>query len=381
MADTNHPSWKTNPRCDEAQLAMLRRCSEAKDIREWNDWRKDKPNEEIWLQGVELEEANLKGAVLSCAHFEGANLDGAHLEGAKLYSATLIDAHAAYARLEGTGLDGATLLRTDLQGAVLKDAELRKAILDEAFLRDADLEGAVLNGASARGTEFLKADLAGAIFVDSQLQGARFHKTKMVGAKFGYAAVDGETLFAECTVDRDTDFTGVGLGACRIDPGLKQTLEYNVRRRRWHEWYAGGTKWKWAIRQLARLFWWTSDYGRSAGRIAAVFAVLSVLFAVAYRFLPTLVVCSDGKPIAGFWHAVYFSVVTMTTLGFGDIHASRGSALGQSLLMVQVILGYVLLGALVSRLAVLFQAGGPAAKFSKPARHNPKEAEGGPLVE
>jgi hypothetical protein len=32
--------------------------------------------------------------------------------------------------------------------------------------------------------------------------------------------------------------------------------------------------------------------------------------------------------------------------------------------MVQVILGYVLLGALVTRFAVLFSAGGPAGKFS-----------------
>jgi len=33
--------------------------------------------------------------------------------------------------------------------------------------------------------------------------------------------------------------------------------------------------------------------------------------------------------------------------------------------MIQVILGYVLLGALVTRFAVLFTAGGPAGKFAK----------------
>ena len=67
--------------------------------------------------------------------------------------------------------------------------------------------------------------------------------------------------------------------------------------------------------------------------------------------------------IRGFWHALYFSVVTMTTLGFGDIAANPDSWCGQTLLMVQVILGYVLLGALVTRFAVLFTAGGPAGKF------------------
>jgi len=72
---------------------------------------------------------------------------------------------------------------------------------------------------------------------------------------------------------------------------------------------------------------------------------------------------SEVGDIRGFWHALYFSVVTMTTLGFGDIAANPDSWGGQTLLMLQVILGYVLLGALVTRFAVLFTACGPAGKF------------------
>ena len=37
---------------------------------------------------------------------------------------------------------------------------------------------------------------------------------------------------------------------------------------------------------------------------------------------------------------------------------------GQVVLMFQVILGYVLLGALVTRLAVLFTSDGPAGRFT-----------------
>jgi predicted permease len=62
---------------------------------------------------------------------------------------------------------------------------------------------------------------------------------------------------------------------------------------------------------------------------------------------------------------IYFSVVTMTTLGFGDMYANKGSIAGHVLLILQVILGYVLLGALVTRFAVLFTAGGPAGKFAE----------------
>jgi len=54
----------------------------------------------------------------------------------------------------------------------------------------------------------------------------------------------------------------------------------------------------------------------------------------------------------------------MTTLGFGDMYANAQSIWGHILLSLQVILGYVLLGALVTRFAVLFTAGGPAGEFA-----------------
>jgi hypothetical protein len=46
------------------------------------------------------------------------------------------------------------------------------------------------------------------------------------------------------------------------------------------------------------------------------------------------------------------------------MYANAQSIWGHILLTIQVILGYVLLGALVTRFAVLFTAGGPAGKFT-----------------
>jgi len=58
----------------------------------------------------------------------------------------------------------------------------------------------------------------------------------------------------------------------------------------------------------------------------------------------------------------------MTTLGSGDMYAnangfSRGF-FGHTLLAFQVILGYVLTGALARRLAVSFTAGEPTGRFA-----------------
>ena len=262
---------KEGLRCDLDQYEMLKRCSDKKDITEWNQWRQKHPNEEILLEG-----------------------------------ACLIDAHLERAKLNMANMGSTTLRRTNMRGANLNSAKLQ-------------------------------------------------------GAGFLLAIVDGSTLIWYCSVDRDTDFRGVGLNNCRIDPATRLLLEYNIRRKNWEEWYKEHRILRWPVRG----FWWISDYGLRTWRIIVTFFALAIAFAVLYWLWPNCVMVNKVVgDIRGFWHALYFSIVTMTTLGFGDIAANPDSWLGQTLLMFQVILGYVLLGALVTRFAVLFTAGGPAGKFA-----------------
>jgi hypothetical protein len=78
-------------------------------------------------------------------------------------------------------------------------------------------------------------------------------------------------------------------------------------------------------------------------------------------------VSATGDPIPKdmlLLRCIYFSVVTMTT-GFGDMYAVRTSVIGHCLLLLQVILGYVVLAALVTRFGVLFTGGGPSADHFK----------------
>ncbi|MHC4983860.1 MAG: ion channel, partial [Planctomycetota bacterium] len=218
------------------------------------------------------------------------------------------------------------------------------------------------------GAAFREAHLEGADLFEAHLEGAGLRDAHLEGADFERAVVDGATVVWTKYADKDTMFTGVGLDAARVEPGLKQLLQYNIRRKRWEEWYAQGPWWMFWLKLLknisVRPFWWMCDYGRSTGRIIGSFLLLALIFAILYSSFPTWLSVRGGE-LNGFLHALYFSVVTMTTLGFGDIHANPASPCGQILLMLQVILGYVLLGALVTRFAVLFTAGGPAAKFSK----------------
>lgn len=323
-------SRKAEPRCDPDQLVLLKKCSEKRDITEWNQCRKENEKVEIWLQGVNLSEAHLEGADLFRAHLGGANLGKALLEE--------VDLGEAY-------LEGANLWSAHLEGAYLHMAHLEKA-----HLWDAHLEGASLAYA--------------------HLEGANFTFAHLEDANFTASIVDGLTLFWSCEIDRNTDFKGVGLESCRIDEQTKYLLEYNRRRMNCEKWYIGNSFWLMIPRQIitspVRLFLWMSDYGQSTLRILATFFVLAVIFAILYWKMPDCVLVNGVVGgLRNFLHALYFSVVTMTTLGFGDISANPESSLGQMLLMLQVLLGYVLLGALVTRFGVLFKSGVVLCQFAK----------------
>jgi hypothetical protein len=89
----------------------------------------------------------------------------------------------------------------------------------------------------------------------------------------------------------------------------------------------------------------TSDCGRSLGRWCIWIVLQVILFAVLY----SLVGVDYGKHPT-FLSPVYFSVVTLTTLGYGDVVPMTWA--GQVVAMVEVTTGYVMLGGLLSILSV-----------------------------
>ena len=309
---------------DELQLQMLRKCSNSGNMAVWNEWRKKNPDISIVLKKATLNHFNL----------QGAKLRGANLQGAKLWG-------------------------VNLQGAKLRGAKLQRAQLWKANLQEVDLMGANLQGA-----ELMGANLQGADLIDANLQ----------STKLKLSHVDGTTMISDCKFDKNTDFTGVGLDSATIDPELKTAFKDNIRRKKWQEWLSGGS-WlqKWIKTISVRPFWWATGYGSSTTRIVGVFIVLWLLFGAIYFALEMLdqgvienLRLSDSSYWHVLWRAVYFSVVTMTTLGFGDMYATKNTCIlgfwGAFLLSTQVILGYVMLGALVTRLGVMFTNEAPAAK-------------------
>jgi len=395
-------SKEEQPKLNQEQYDRLIECSKKgpEGIKEWNEWRHKNSDEEIWLQKADLREANLQGAHLWYANLQGADLLEAKLQGADL----------GFAKLQGAWLEVANLKNADLTCAILEGAYLGNANMENVKLGlkqlsfrcaetsygvpfsdiekvnpdSTNLKGADLDNANLENAWLNGAYMQGCTLVGANLRRVNLESCRLEGAVLRGAIVDGGTSFLKCKVDRDTDFRGVGVGSTRIDSDTKQLLEYNIRRMNWEDWYWGSSNnkvfdeyddrprrracrvlWRLLITWPVRLFWKMSDYGRSTGRIMLTFFVLATAFAFVYSLWPCCVMVNNVVgDIRGFVHALYFSVVTMTTLGFGDIAANPDSWPGQVVLMVQVILGYVLLGALVTRLAILFTSDGPAGSFT-----------------
>jgi hypothetical protein len=75
---------------------------------------------------------------------------------------------------------------------------------------------------------------------------------------------------------------------------------------------------------------------------------------------------ANGEKVAWWivpWRTLHFSLVIMT-VGFTNMHANAHSFWAHILVGLQMIFGFVLLCALVTRFAVLFTAGGPAGRFA-----------------
>lgn len=316
---------------DKDAYDLLCRCSEQKDFSRWDLWRKEQ-KKEIFLEGAILKGKYLKHVNLSHVHLSHASMEGA-----------------------------------DLQEANLKRAWLNDTRLNNAHLYRADFKDANIKGARLQGANMIEADLKGANARYTFLEKTNLHHTFLQGADFSYAIVNGETLLDTDKIDQHTLFTSVGLSSARLKPGLADSLNYNIRRMRWEQWYDKGNFFASLIKKtFVRPFWMISNYGRSTARIILIFMSLAITFALIYWNYPEIIQnLEKGEHLCKLYKTLYFSIVTMITLGFGNMNASPHSFLGNTAVTFQIISGYVILAALVTRISVLFSSGGPAIPLKK----------------
>jgi len=253
-----------------------------------------------------------------------------------LSHATLSGAHSSTVRAMGTkgfNLRKANLWNADLSGSGLIWADLREAKLIQAKLR-----GTWLIGADMENANLLNADLKGCNLTNANLEGANVSGVKY--SRWGkYRGIRVATSYGSPRFKRfaqDQDF-------------IEELKEES---------------------RLGRLLYWlwliSTDCGRSFWPLFLWFFFVCFVFGAVYsdyqipaclswlppplqNYLIAIDPQIEFKHTPSWFSPYYFSIVTITTLGFGEI--TPVNTAGQVFAAIEVLLGYAILGLLISILA------------------------------
>ena len=267
-----------------------------------------------YFEEANLKRANLKKAILKRADLPGTNLEGADLQGANLQEA----------KLWGANLQKANLKEANLQKAILQKANLQKANLQEANLQEAKLWGVDLRKANLQEAKLLEADLENSCIKGAYLQGANFENTKVVGIKY----------------NRHARYRGIKLSNCSGSPRF---IRFSKDQEYIEDFRSSILRFP-----LYMLWLILADCGRSFFLWASWAYITTKFFAVKFFSMGP-----EAFKITNLDFSLdtmlYYSVVTFTTLGFGDVTPRTVEA--SEWVMAEVIIGYVMLGGLISILA------------------------------
>lgn len=269
----------------------------------WNDWREQNPNVR-----PDLSHENLADWNAAAIRQWDMGADGVNLENANLWN---------------TNLTGAGLIFANLKNAILIQSNLEKACLIGANFENANLSNANLRGAKLKNASLENANVSGVKY-------SRFAKYRGIRTATCY----GSPRFRRFSQDQDF------LEELREESTLGRILY-----------------WLWLIfADCGRSFWpilsWLLLISFMFGAIYAGYEIpvwLSFLPDSLQNFLISIHPQLDFKHLQTWFSPYYFSLVTLTTLGFGDI--TPLNAAGEVFVSVEVLIGYMMLGLLISILS------------------------------
>ncbi|EMA49879.1 MULTISPECIES: pentapeptide repeat-containing protein [Halococcus] len=284
----------------------------------------------------------------------GERLDGADLRGADLTGASWLRGRS----LVGADFTGATLRGTDLTGA-----DCRRATFDRVDARRACFDGA---------------DVEGATFDDIDLREASLDGTKLYRASFTDVRLDRATDFGDRVIyeslvddaeDRETRVATLEAASWTYRE-LRRLFEQDALPQRSRACYLGEKSTRrraaWAGGEYLRALKlegsrWVMRYGTSPTRVVTSSVVVMGCSGILYPLtgglrtdsgtygfeqpVADVLAATPGQLVRVFYNGLYFSVVTFSTLSYGDIQPIGAGA--RAIAGVEALLGSVLMALLL----------------------------------
>lgn len=294
-------------------------------VEAWNAWRKE--NDEI--------EPDLEGVTINVNTVYGTSLLQRDLGTGR------ISVNLCGVNFRKTNLNRAVLSNVNIQEAEFQRASLDYANLRRSYLTNSRFSGASLCGTDLRQCQLWYADFQGASLLAADLSKSDLWCSDLRGACLSNANFESANV-AEILFDsrfNQTNFQGIRVSTCfgsQMFKSFAQDQDYLEELRA-----SGG----WG--RFRFWIWWISaDCGRSFVRWGLLSLGMAIAFGIVYYFMGAKHIKPEAPLPFSLITMVYYSVVTFTTLGFGDVKPQ--TELAASIVMVEVMLGYVMLGGLVS---------------------------------
>ena len=287
------------------------------------------------LSGLDLSGYNLSFAEMNRVNFTKANLSYAILQGASLEKALLDECEFIGADLSHAGLNECSAKMAGFGGANLSQASMINVDLSDSVLSRSKLVETDLRASNLTRARLSEADLSGAVFTRANLENSDLKHSNVENTNFELANMQGCRLLGIRNFKK-ADWIGADIR------GLDLRGAYLVRR------YIADENYLFEFQTQSRLnkyiywiWWFTSDCGRSIFRWFVWLVAATLIFGSIYT-----VVEIDYGPHETWFSPIYFSFVTLTTLGYGD--ALPVSLAAQIFVSLQAITGYMGLGGLLS---------------------------------
>ena len=201
---------------------------------------------------------------------------------------------------------------------------------DKFDLRGINLSNKILSGINLSNIDFYAANFSNSNLSGSNLNGSYLSEANLIGTNFSWSSME-DALIDNVEFDNSTNFLGVALNKANLSFAvlvydLALTQQRIAQLEKSHV-------------ILSRILKLTTDYGRSLSRWLTWCLIVIFVFAFLYCFVP------GATNNQSFGNSLYFSIVTFTTLGYGDIVPI---GFGKFLSAFEVLTGLLMGGLLVA---------------------------------
>ena len=292
---------------------------------------------------------------------EGFNIQKAILHKADLSNKNFTKTDLSFAQMSGVKLEGSNFSGTKCDRTNLTHANLKKIHLECPYVYDTPWK--ILRGLPhlTKFSDFTECELGYSNFENANLQRAKFEKSDLSHVNFKKAKM-AESLLGKANLNNanlnSTDLRGADLRGANI-----AQVNYN-KRTKFHFTLISNIEWNmnpllkrfiedqnflYAFKKkniISKIVYYLWLITSNCGRSILLWSAWSVLIAIFFGFLFQQNINWFYIKSVTLLTPYYFSIITFTTLGFGDV--TPITLIGQFWVMIEVVLGYIMLGGLIS---------------------------------